>query len=138
MWMLLEPNARKPKAATAAAGVASGDTGARVRAATPRPASARSLLEFLGAAAAMAPVGAVAAPVSVFLHPGRAPVGSVGVERVFDQFDCAPVKVHATLAEAEACHESEVGFLLEVNLPFTDSRGQHHPRGVLFARNVRD
>jgi hypothetical protein len=137
MWMLLEPNARKPKATTVAAGVGGAGAIARERTAKPRSASAKSLLEFLGAAAAMAPAGAAVAPVSVFLHPGRAPVGSVGVERVFDQFDCAPAKVHATLADAEACHESEVGFLLEVGLPFTDPRGQRHPRGVLFARNVR-
>jgi len=66
------------------------------------------------------------------------PVGKVGVERVFDQFACATGKVHASLDDAEACHEGEVGFLLEVGRPFTDPSGGRHPRGVLFARSVRD
>ena len=134
MWMLLDPSVRRPAAAKAASDVA----GARRRdqVAKPRVMSAKSsLLEYLGAAAAQTANGGA---VSVFLHPGRAPVGTVGLERVFDQFECAAPDVHATLAEAEARHDSEVGFLLEVTRPFTDPRGARHPRGVLFARSVRD
>jgi hypothetical protein len=134
MWMLLDPSVRRPAAAKVAPDVA----GARGRdqIAKPRAVSSKSsLLEYLGAAAAQTANGG---PVSVFLHPGRAPVGTVGLERVFDQFECAAPDVHATLAEAEARHDSEVGFLLEVTRPFTDPRGARHPRGVLFARSVRD
>jgi hypothetical protein len=135
MWMLLDPSVRRPAAAKVAADVAR----ARDRAEKPRVVSAKSsLLAYLGASAAQTVQAANGGAVSVFLHPGRAPVGTVGLERVFDQFECAAPDVHATLAEAEARHDSEVGFLLEVTRPFTDSRGARHPRGVLFARSVRD
>jgi hypothetical protein len=136
MWMLLDPSVRRPIAAKAATDTAGAGARARDRATRPRVVSARSsLLEYLGAAAAQSGNGGA---VSVFLHPGRAPVGTVGLERVFDQFECAAPDVHATLAEAEARHGSEVGFLLEVTRPFVDPRGARHPRGVLFARSVRD
>ena len=139
MWMLLDPSVRKPVAAKAAAGVTGEVVAAPERAAKARVTSPKSsLLEFLGAAVTAPQANGAAAAVSVFLHPGRTPVGAVGVERVFDQFECIPSAVHATLAEAEACHEGEVGFLLEVARPFTDPRGGRHARGVLFARSVRD
>jgi hypothetical protein len=138
MWMLLDPSARRRSVANAPVDVAV-DTGARARAAKPRASAARpSLLEYLGAAAAAPAANGAVAGVSVFLHPGRAPVGTVAVERVFDQFECASPEVHATLDEAEVRHEGEVGFLLEVSRPFTDPRGARHSRGVLFARSVRD
>ena len=139
MWMLLEPSAHKPVAAKAASEVVGRAPVASERASKARAAAPKSsLLEYLGAAAVAPPPGGATAAVAVFLHPGRAPVGRVGIERVFDQFECAPAKVHATLDEAEACHEADVGFLLEVTRPFTDPHGQRHSRGVLFARSVRD
>ena len=137
MWMLLDPSARRPAAAKVATDVPGAR--ARERAAKPRVASAKpSLLEYLGASAAQTVPAANGGAVSVFLHPGRAPVGTVGLESLFDQFECAAQDVHATIADAEARHDREVGFLLEVTRPFTDSRGARHPRGVLFARSVRD
>jgi len=137
MWMLLEPNARKPVAAQVTAALGGGVPEARAHPAKQHVASTRpSLLEYLSAAAAAPSIDG--AGVSVFLHPGRTPVGAVAVERMFDQFECAAPEVHATLEEAEARHEGEVGFLLDVNRPFADPRGQRHPRGVLFARSVRD
>jgi hypothetical protein len=139
MWMLLDPSARKPIASKPSPEVTRGDTGVRERVPKARVASAKSsLLEYLGAASAAPQPNGAAAAVAIFLHPGRAPVGRVGIERVFDQFDCLHPKVHATLDEAEACHEGDVGFLLEVTRPFTDPHGDRHPCGVLFARSVRD
>jgi hypothetical protein len=139
MWMLLEPGVRHAHAIKPAGVASRMETIGREREAKARVASSKSsLLEYLGAAAAAAQPNGATAPAEVFLHPGRTRVGRIGVERVFDQFECAPAKVHATLDEAEACHEGEVGFLLEVGRPFTDPTGARHPRGVLFARSVRD
>jgi hypothetical protein len=61
----------------------------------------------------------------------------VSIERLFDQFDCRPRDVFASLAEAEAAHAEDVGFLLEVRRPFTDDAGRRRDHGVLFARSVR-
>lgn len=137
MWMLLEPSARKslaPKASRDSVRAHDArENGTRVRATTKS-----SLLEYLGSAAAAQQPGGAAAPVTVFLHPGRAPVGRVGVERVFDQFACVLPRVYATIEEAEACHAADVGFLLEVTRPFVDPRGDRHAGGVLFATSVRD
>jgi hypothetical protein len=139
MWMLLEQGARKAVASKTA--VADSRKEAVVRERTskaPIGSTKTSLLEYLGAAASAAQPNGASAPVSIFLHPGRTPVGRVGVERIFDQFECAPVRVHPTLEEAEANHEGDVGFLLEVARPFTDPMGTRHPRGVIFARSVRN
>jgi len=75
--------------------------------------------------------------VAVFLHPGRALLATVSLERLFDQFDCRARDVFATLAEAEAALPEDVGFLLEVRRPFTDNGGRRRDRGVMFARSVR-
>ena len=75
--------------------------------------------------------------VGVFLHPGRALLASVSLERLFDQFDCRTRDVFATLADAESAFPYDVGFLLEVRRPFTDNGGRRRDHGVLFARSVR-
>ena len=138
MWMLLDPSARRP-AAKVAGEVKPNDVGTPRRSAKPRAEVERtSLLEFLGAAAASPTTNGAAAAVSVFMHPGRAPVGTVGIERIFDQFECGSPDVYASIAEAEFRHAGDVGFLLEVTRPFTDPHGRRHPCGVLFARSVRD
>jgi len=138
MWMLLEPGVHRPIAAKPATTVRRDRGDATDRAPRNRAEAARlSLFALLGAAAESSQASAGGAPVGVFLHPGRAPVGSVSLDRVFDQFECASPQVYASIDAAELCHDGQVGFLLEVNRPFTDPRGARHERGVLFARSVR-
>jgi len=137
--MLLDPSARKPTVVKAAAEENPADVRASRRIAKPRGTAVRSsLLELLGATAAASAANGGAAAVAVYMHPGRAPVGTVGIERVFDQFECGSPEVYTSLAEAEERHAGDVGFLLEVPRPFTDSSGRRHRHGVLFARSVRD
>lgn len=139
MWMLLDPSVRRPTAEKVAGEMKPTDVGAPRRTAKARAAAERtSLLEYLGATAGASATNGAVGAVSVFMHPGRAPVGTVGIERVFDQFECGSTDVYASLGEAEARHAGDVGFLLEIARPFTDSRGRRHPHGVVFARSVRD
>jgi hypothetical protein len=125
MWMLLKPRAdfvastrRRAAHDITANGI-------------PRPVEA--LLAAIGAT----PHVGRGEDVGIFLHPGRALLTHVSLERLFDQFDCRARDVYASLDEAEAAHRDDVGFLLEVPRAFTDDSGRRRDRGVWFATTVR-
>jgi hypothetical protein len=76
--------------------------------------------------------------VRIYMHPGRAPVGAVDLQRAREQFDLRRADAFRSLAEAEPACAGRVGFLLELN-----GRSCAHPEGepestVLFIENVRD
>ena len=141
MWMLLRPRASR---------AASDDDAAADATTSPRAGSARRSAA-LGLAgngiaqpveALLAVIGATpnhggGEDVGIFLHPGRALLTTVSLERLFDQFDCRARDVYASLDEAEAAHAEDVGFLLEVRRTFTDNAGRRRDHGVLFAPGVR-
>ena len=141
MWMLLEPRAERGASETAVVSTAAAE---RVPRTTPRPAprspggngsptAVETLLAVIGAVPAAEPHD----DVGIFLHPGRALLTTISLERLFDQFDCRARDVYASLDDAERAHRDDVGFLLEVRRAFTDNAGHRRDRGVLFAPSVR-
>lgn len=139
MWMLIRQLPAEDSPAPPRA------EGARLpSAATParKTGTARSVLSASSVLAALGTARGGGAtqddgPVSVFLHPGRSTLAHATVERVFDQFDCADRAVYGSLEEAETRHVGDVGFLLQIDCPFTDPSGAKRDRGVVFARSVR-
>jgi hypothetical protein len=135
MWMLLEPRVSRGASEQPAAESMSARAARSLRAAQGNGAS-RPVEALLAVIGASSPVE-YNEDVGVFLHPGRALLATVSLERFFDQFDCRSRDVFPTLAEAEAAFPDDVGFLLEVRRPFTDNGGRRRDHGVLFARSVR-
>src|SRR5262245_38382422 len=117
MWMLLEPRATRGASEQTAPPFSARI--ARTHSAADGNGLSRPVETLLAVIGASSPTVSCD-DVGVFLHPGRALLATVSLERFFDQFDCRSRDVFATLADAEAAFPHDVGFLLEVRRPFTD------------------
>ncbi len=140
MWMLLGPcSSRGTSEEVAAANAATSPRATHVQRSAGNvvagngTAPVEALLAVIGAT----PNSGRGEDVAIFMHPGRALLATVSLDRLFDQFDCRARDVYATLDEAEVAHVGDVGFLLEVRRTFTDNAGCRRDRGVLFASGVR-
>jgi hypothetical protein len=75
--------------------------------------------------------------ITLYLHPGRARLGLLGLERVRAQFDLAGARVFESLGQAELAADDLVGFLAEVRGGFIDSTGRRCDNGVFYLPRLK-
>ncbi len=68
----------------------------------------------------------------VYLHPGRALVGTVSLRRAREQFDLSRARAYESLGRAELAADGQPGLLIDITGVFSDGEGRRYSHVTFF------